>query len=343
MPKKSARQRSSWKTHQRDHKVKRKTKLALTVLGILIGILLLAQLVNFIKVLAEPYSLLKTDKKYTWDRNFNVNFLVGTKNISLVTYKPEEKQILVLKIPDETYIDLSDDFGKWQLRSIYELGEGSEIGGEALLKRSLSYFLGLPIDGYSSENLSDLYRKNFFSGITDLPNLKTDFTPWELLHLKLSFLKVRFDKIKEINLEDLIVLDKQKLADGTDVFIADPIRLDSIMQEFSDTKIFEEHASVAIFNATNRPNLAQKVKRMITNLGGNVIVTQNAPWSVAKSYIDPGSTGVEGEDLKTKKRLEQIFDLGCSKDPNCAKIPKEDLGLASQRSQIIVVLGEDFP
>ena len=275
-------------------------------------------------------------RNYTWNGEFNINFVAGDKDVSLVSYNPKDREILVLKIPQETYIDLPNDFGKWQLRSIYELGEGSEIGGRALLKSALSSFLGLPIDAYVSENIQELFRQNFFSGLSDLPKLQTDLTFGELLNLKVSFLKVRFDKLREIDLKELQVLEKQKLADGTEVYVVDPIRLDSIMLKFVDPKIVEEHASIAIFNGAGRPLLAQRAKRMITNLGGNVIVTQNAPTIVTKSYV-------EGEDSKTVQRLRQIFDLGCSKDPNCGKIPKEDLGLASQRSQIILVLGQDFP
>ena len=334
MPKKAAQQKSGWKSHQSRAKIKKQTKIALIVLGCLIGILLLATVINFIRTLASPPNSTAV-RTYAWDKDFNLNLIVGTKDVSLITYKPKEKEILVLKIPQETYIDLPNDFGKWQLRSVYELGENTNIGGQALLKSSLSSFLGLPVDAFSSENLQDLFRQNFFSGLSDLPKLQTDLTYGTLLTLKRSFMKVRFDHVKEIDLRDLDVLDRQNLADGTEVFIADPIRLDSVMAQFSDPSIALEHASIAIFNATDRPLLAQKAKRLVTNLGGNVIVTQNGP-KAPKSYV-------EGPDLKTTKRLSQIFDLGCSKDPNCVKIPKEELGLASLRAQIIVVLGQDFP
>lgn len=336
------RARSGWKTHQKSTKVKKKTKLALTVLSLLIGLLLASKLINFVNVLGQPLNSAE-NKNYKWNGEFNLNFVTGTEDISIVSYKPQDKEILVLKIPSETYLDASSDFGKWQLRSIYALGESSKIGGQALLKKSLSNFLGLPIDGYASVDLVSLFRQNLFSGFADLPKIKTDFTLGELLSLKRGLMSIRYDKIKQIDLSERLVLEKAKLADGTEVYIADPTRLDSVMVEFADPKITDEHASIAIFNATDRPNLAQRAKRIITNLGGNVIALQNAPTTLAKSYVEVGSTGVEGEDSKTLIRLKQIFDLACGNDQNCAKIPKMDLGLASARAQIIVVLGEDFP
>lgn len=330
MPKKAAR---GWKIRQLNHKKDKMTKLALIILALLITLLLLSQAFRFVKLLTHPLNSEINSKKYSWSGEFNLNFIAATNPISLVSYNPEEKEVKILTIPDQAFIDVPDGFGKWQIRSIFDLGETSEIGGFSLLKKSISEFLGIPIDGISSKLLVDRAKHNIFSGIELLPGLKTDLTGWELILLKASLLQVRFDKMSKVRLEDLLVLEKQTLADGTEVFIADPIRLDSVMRGFADPKISSEHLSIAVFNTTEKPLLAQKAKRLIENLGGNVIVAQNAPRILEKSYV-------EGVDSKTLKRLIQIFDLGCSQ--KCDKIPKEDLGVLTLRAQIIVVLGQDF-
>lgn len=309
----------SWKTVQKRNKIKKTTRIALISLALLLIMLLLSQAIRFTKILMRPYSLMNTSKNYTWDGEFNLNFVVLGKSISLISYSPDKKQVTVINIPDETYIDVAGGFGKWQLRSVYELGKSSNISGEYLLKKSLSDFLGIPIDGFSSDNLVDVFRQNLLSGITLLPELKTDLTVWELIQLKVASMGLRFDKIKKID-------------------IADPVRLDTIVADLKDPKIQAEHLSIAVFNATNKPLLAQKAKRLIENSGGNVIVTQNAPKSVEKSYV-------EGEKSKTLERLAQIFDLGCqstSQRMKCDRIPVDELGIAASRAQIIVVLGQDF-
>lgn len=335
MPKKSAR-KSGWKFHQQNNNIKKKTKLALLVLGFLAILLILSQIVHFVKLFTSPFSFQNQSKNYTWNGEFNLNLVSLRDQITLISYNPKGGKVTIMAIPDETYIEVPGGFGSWQLRSIYDLGQQSRIGGEKLLKQSLSDFLGLPIDGFASHDLVDEFRHSLISGFTLLPNLKTDLTLWELLRLKMGLLQVRFDKIQKINLADLVLLDKQYLADSTQVFTLDSIRLDSIMSKFTDGQIASEQVSVAIFNATDRPLLAQKAKRIVTNLGGNVIVTQNAPKIMQKSYV-------EGENSKTKERLVQIFDLGCSNNPKCDKIAAGDLGVVSMRAQIILVLGEDFP
>lgn len=315
-----------WKTAQRHHKIKKKTKLALFALAGLLGLILVSQLITFVKVLSRPYNLIASYKNYTWNGEFNLNIVAGTNPISLISYSPEEKKVTILTIPDNTLIDVPGGFGRWQARAIYELG------GESLVKTSISQFLGIPVDGFSSENLVDHFRGNLVSGIEILSKLKTDFTPLELIRLKASLLGVRFDKIHQVNLEKHSILEREKLADGTEIFIADPIRLDSIMVDLADPKIKREHLSIAVFNATDKPLLAASAKRLITNMGGNVIVTQNAPSKVSKTYV-------EGENSKTLDRLTQIFD-SCGK--MCDKIPKEDLGVSAARAQIILVLGQDL-
>ena len=125
------------------------------------------------------------------------------------------------------------------------------------------------------------------------------------------------------------------MADAEQVFIFDPVKLDSALQEFADERILKEHLSISIFNATDKPLLAQKAKRIITNLGGNVIATANSQEKLTRSYV-------AGEESKTFQRMLQIFDSGCSDDPKCDKINTVDLGLASVRSQVTLVLGEDY-
>lgn len=334
MPKKED-QRSGWRTHQRSHKIKKKTQLALIILGLLLALLLMSQIFSFTRLIHHPLRSKEPAKNYTWNGEFNLNLVFRTKPLSLASYNPKEKRITIIVIPDETLIDVPFGFGRWQLRSVYDLAEGSSFSGERLIKQSISSFLGIPVDGISSDNLVDLLRRNLFSGVTLLPKLQTDLTLLELARLKIGLLGVRFDKIKQIDLSPLNVLEIEKLADGTEIFIADPVRLDSILSDFAEPNVRSEHLSVAVFNATEKPLLAQRAKRIIENLGGVVIATQNAPGSLDKSYVD-------GEKSKTLDRLRQIFDLDCLKDPKCDKIPASDLGLAASRAQIIVVLGKDF-
>ncbi len=337
MPSKSARKKSGWKDIQSKAKTKRRNKLALTVLVLIVILLIVSSLVQFGRSLFSPWKRIDSSRSYVWNGEFNINLVIRASSISLLSYNPKEEKITIINIPDETYLEAPGGFGSWQLRSIYGLG------GDKLLKDSLTSFLGAPIDGildfgppFNQKDaiaLLDILRKNPLSGFNLLSKLKTDLTLWELVKLKLALSSVRFDKIKQLDLDKLNVLDKSMMNDGTPVFIADPVKLDSILTDLADPTIVSEHKSIAVFNGTTKGQLAQKWARLITNLGGNVIITSNTS-NIKK-------TAVYGEKSQTLKRLRQILNLDCQNNQKCDKLVPESEELESSRAQINLLLGED--
>lgn len=302
----------SWKDVQSAVKVKRKTKLALLVLGLVSALLILGQLIHFTQI------LFRTERNQIWNGEFNLNLVIRAKSISYFSYNPQDKKVVILEIPDETYLEVPHGFGKWQLRAVYDLG------GAQLLTDTLTNFLGLPIDGFLDFKgpFKESSTLQLLEELGENP-LHSNLSLWELIRLKLALMQVRFDKIETRAILDLGVLEQDKLADGTPIFLSDPVRLDSALSAFAEPKLLKEHQSIAIFNATNHPQLAQKAARIITNMGGNVIITANWDQALNKCQIF-------GEQSKTLQRLLQIFD--------CDRIdPGKD-----SRAQINLFLGEDY-
>lgn len=329
---------ASWKDIQSKNRIKKKTRLALMVLGIILGIIIIGWIVKFTQTLFSPWKFSSSEKSYVWNGEFNINILIKSKDMALLSYNPTDKKITVIKIPDETQLEVFGGFGKWQARAIYGLGESQKIGdGNKLLKRSVGDFFGLPIEGFlqfegkyadkSAQDITEALRNNPFSGFDLLANLKTDLTLWELIRLKFGLSLVRFDKLRYLDLVSLGVLDKDFLADGTAIFSWDPVKLDSVSSQLLDPKILSEHKTIAVFNSTDYPLIAQKGARMIANLGGNVIITGNSDKKLKE-------TEVFGEESKTLRRLLQIFSHKGGKDSKVESF--------SSRAQINVMLGEDF-
>lgn len=348
MPSKSVQKKSGWKDVQSKNRVKKQSKLAIAVLGLVGIILLISWTIQSTRNLFSPLqSTSKIQRNYVWNKEFNINLLIRTDKISLLSYNPKEEKVTLINIPDETFLDVPYGFGNWQLRSVYGLGESQkDLGGDKLLTYTLTDLLGVPIDGFLDfkdlQPQTDVAKlvtntsKNPFSGVNFLSKLRTNLTLWELIKLKLGMMSVRFDKVQQIDLAKGDILDKSKLADSTAVFTADPIKLDSIIQGLQDPTIVAEHKTVAVYNATDYPQFAQKWARLITNLGGNVVITSNA--KARLKY-----TEVVGEQSQTLKRLQQIFvlkNLPLSKEKG--RIDPKDEDLISSRAQINVFLGEDY-
>ncbi len=313
-----------WKETQSKTQRKRRNKLALIVLFLVTGLIFLSWAIHFTQSLFTS----SVPRNYHWSGEFNINLAIKTSSVSVLSYNPKEEKITILNIPDETYVSVPGDRGLWQLRAVYGLGKG------ALVKDTLALFLGVPIDGFldlgSEKSASDfvsVLRENPFSGLNYLSSLKTDLTVWELLRLKMGINSVRFDKTYEIDLGKNI-LEKSRLPDGTEIYNTDSVKLDNVLSDFIDPAIIAEHKSIAVFNATDRPQFAQKWARLITNLGGNVIITANAQKRFKKTLVS-------GEESLTLKRLKQIFSISGKIDPLNEEI-------ISSRAQINVFLGEDY-
>lgn len=344
MPSKPAPKKKGWKENKKNIKSSKNIKLGITVLGFIVVLIILGQILNFIKVLINPLSF--DLQREVWKGEFNISVIIQSDSIYLLNFNPHQEEATVVSIPDETYLDTSQGFGKERVGSIFSLGEYSKKGmGVSILKTAVGSLFSLPIDGYIRfENSSkkelhqiiDDVRQNPFSGISLIDDIKSDMTPLELIRLKLGLWKVRFDKIRHVDLLGLGVFDALNLANGTTVLVADQVKLDTALTDFLDPKIREENLSVAIFNATDYPLLAQKAKKMINNLGANVIIASNSPQKLKNTYI-------LGMESKTLKRLNQIFlpqknNLECAED-KCDNI---DLNQISSRAQINIFLGEDF-
>lgn len=333
------RSRRGWKDFQSKKQIAKKTKWALLALGLVLGLLIASKTVKFTQTLFSPWQGSAGGKNFSWNSQFNINILIKAKQISLLSFSPQNQTITIIDIPDNTYLKVPRGFGFYQASSIYDLGQSQKnLGGARLLKETLISQFGLPIDGfllfsgqYSQNQAVDIaseIRKNPFSIIRMLPAIKTDLTPFELIRLKIGLSAVRFDKIKQINLEEADVLLKNKLLDGTEVLILDTVRFDSILTDMIDPSIVAEHKTIAIFNSTDHPLLAQKAARLITNIGGEVIITSN-------SQNKFQTTRVTGEKSKTLDRIKQIFGSGGTIDAQY-----KDLVLS--RAQIDIFLGEDY-
>lgn len=372
-----SRPKSGWGSAGSEKGKNNRVKLALLLLGLLFLLILIGKIFNIITGFQKPiYADSAVQRNYIWDKESKINFVVEAKDLSIVSFDPSDKKVTILKLPDNLYVNVPNGLGDWKVSSVYELGQtSSEKNGGNLLKQSISNFLGIPVEGYvifkndlAEKGVSDLLeniRDGFWNGYAMTADINTDFTPIELLGLNSGLRGLRFDKVVSYNLEDFNVLDEKILPDGTVVYTSDPVRVDSIASKFFDTEISEEKVPVAVFNSTDFPGLAQKAARIISNLGGNVIMSTNGSNNEDKTIVYVKD--IE-ENAATPQVLGQIFASDCSDSLKCDiivcnlqenttnkqsfstnrqsfstdELCEPDPEVLESRAPINVVLGEDF-
>lgn len=338
MPSKTAYKRG-WKNIQQDTKLRKKTKLALVVLAAVFLIIALGKTIQLINRYTQPLTVEKQIKSYLWDGRSNINLVVHSRQISLVGFNPVESKVTIVNIPDNTYLKVSDKFGSWKISSVYGLGQSEKPAvGNTLLVGSISLMLGLPVDGflfYKGDSLTvDLIgnlKQNPYSALRSINDLETNLTPIELFKLYKGLSSVRFDKIEVIDLQDAGLMEEDKLADDSIVYQPDLIKLDSIAPNFYENQITQEQLTVAIYNATDYPGLAQKVARLVKNIGANVIISSNSSQKLANGTIVLKNNNLK--DSFTNKKLNQLLKFG--------KMNFDLSRLEEFRADINILLGED--
>jgi hypothetical protein len=338
--------KGGWKTAQTSGKQKKQTKLALIALAVFISTVLISQSIRFTNSLYSPQTHYTFSREYRFEGKSNLNLVIKGEEVSFFSFDFNEKKATLVKIPQETHLVIPGGYGMWPLRSVYALGQGEKVGkGAELLITSLSSMLGLPIDGIieikdpSVDNNTFIknLNANVFLSVTNFSQIKTNLTTMEYIKLAKEVSQIRFDKIIELDLEDFKILGSQTLPDGRDVVVAEGMLLDNfIVDKLAESKFKEEALSVAIFNGTSQPGLAQKVSRLVTNMGGNVIISSNASsqditMPVEQTFI----TSTSSKDSYTFKRLATVFV------PHYDKILDVDFKTAT-RAQINLVLGNDY-
>lgn len=334
-----------WKTAQKKAKQKKKVQLALLTLGLILGLILTSQI---FKVGHTLFSPLNQDKRsYHWDGTFNLNLVLLTKPLSLLSYNPVEQTIKIIEVADETYLEVPGGFGSWRAGTIYKLGEAEQFPkGPKLLKDSFGNFFALPIDGFlrvngledqSAKTLTATLRSNPLSFLSSLPKMTTDLSPIELARFYFGARAVRFDKVITYNLSDLGLLSDGNLADGTRILIGDSTKIDGLVtRNFTENKIVDEAATVAVFNATSEPGLAAKSAILISHIGGNVIIQS----SMEEESKQTAVFGRGSPD--TQKRLTQIFGNDCENEKKCAILGTSASSVQDfSRAQVNLILGSE--
>lgn len=336
---------------------KSKVALGVAALVFLVVLILIGKLFGFLGSINEPYSK-DSQKVSSWNGESPLNLVVKADGVYLLSYQPKDKNLTIIKFPEEIYLDLPYDFGKWSVRSIYDLGQAEKPPmGAKLLNDSIENAFNLVSDGYiilnnNSLGLSqviDKERANIVPGVDLLSSSKTNLNLAEYLRVWWLIKSVRSDKIKTIDLANSDLTEWLLLPDGTRVVTLDPIKLSQFEEgRFEDANIKNEALSIGIFNATSQLGLAEKAAKVITNSGGRVIFTSNYPEIITKSSILTkrsysseyllGVLRLTCPQPKNTSFWQKIPFFGLNKPEVCAS---DNNNLDLSRADIIIVLGED--
>lgn len=292
--------------------------------------------------------LILSYRKSVWKKG-RFNFVIASDPVLVFSLSAKKKSLTVVKIPQNTYVEVTRGFGLYRAEAVYPLGQLEGMGGN-LLSETIQEFLGVPIEGWVrtrgklfqplissklDKNEILLLRKQIATlGVFLRPkvvikflkeDLKTNIPFWDLVKIWLRVREANAARIYFFDLERDGVLNNFPLPDGGSGKTGDPRSIDNLLEDFFfESEIRREKISIEVLNGTDSPGLAQRAARIITNLGGKVSQVKDNKKKVEKCQI-------EG-DLRVLKsvtffKIQKIFD--------CQVFKEEKEGLS-------LIIGESY-
>lgn len=234
-------------------------------------------------------------KKSSFDGEHKFTIVVSSptfkNNVEVISIAPDTKSISVLTVSGKV--------------------TNSRIGS----------LLSIPIDGSvllsdSFNNYTDVVKSNFQSMVFGYSKLNTNLTIIDFVRLWLFTASLPTHSIttKEISLvEDDKDLDEQRL-------IIDKV----IPQIFTDYSLSKEQVSIQIVNATGINGIGNRLAKLLTNIGGNVVSV-----TTSDSISSDSSISYYGEKTYTAQKLNSFLNFPLKEMQN------------STVSDIVIVLGKD--
>jgi hypothetical protein len=255
-----------------------------------------------------------------------INIAIAGKQMALFSVNTKNSSAVVVKIPQNLYLpNLIHGYGQYPAGSVYQVGQIDKRGGE-VLAGTIQEFLGAPVDGYyySLQSLTD--PKSFFVSLDFLLGKNSDLSLFQKIELLKSVWKLRFDKIKTVDLEARA--NSLVLADGSSALFLEPAEVDQTLEGLLIENILQsEDLRVEVINTTPVVGLAARVGRLLANLGLTVVNLDGSAQMINQCKVAATKKVLKSQ---TVVRLAQIY--------NCVKEEKPEEG----RAAVSVYLGTDY-
>ena len=254
----------------------------------------------------------------SWDGKRQISFAVEakSKDILILLITPEKKLISVVVVPSNLEIE-TPWFDRYQAGKLSLLSQQEK--NLAIFSRSLTYFLGIPIDfGIINTNFKlnsgEFSFKEQFLKLFFPPKSARDWQIWQNLAKKDFFWKVIY--LPKFCQEKI-------LPDDSSVLVLDQGRMVEIADYFGDPVIREESLAISVFNLGPKEGLAQKAAGLINNMGGVVVEIGDKDFDTQEDcliLIFSEEIGKKAIILRLKSVLGCGIEIDDKLDPDSAQI-----------------------
>lgn len=222
------------------------------------------------------FSGILLSRKSFWDGQNKLAVAVNDgEGASVLLFDPQYKEVVTIKIPKGTEVEVARQLGVWKIESIWELGKQEKVSGK-LLAESLTKYFHYPTAvwadsnalGLTSGNIKELYKAVF--SLYD-----SNLTLGDKLALAWFSFNISNAKRVEVDLVDSGYLSEVTLLDGTPGYrIVEPHK-QAVLALFADPRISKSTNAVSISNASGEEQVGENVGQIVEVLGAKIAALDN--------------------------------------------------------------------
>lgn len=324
------RKRRSYKKRSKSNFTKKVRLFGFGLVSIVISTFILLGF-SFYKFLNAPFSnasgVLNIDGQNVWQKDFTNILLVklddkSDKNskineLAILHMNNESKRYDLYKIPVDVEIEYGLNFGKGNLSDSYKVGNNDQGRGFYLISQTILKNLAIKIDGYVAVDNSGYKELSDIIGGIDPNDLSVSLRVKNYLKIPSLITRFRSNAITNLTISDIFSIldfikntseDSATVSDLNVYQILDPQNWDTLWQSKMDfSSIQRESIKVFVSNASKDPKipgLANWGARVVKNLGGVVLDTQN-------SFVDFDESVIitDNRDLLLVQKLSNSFGI----------------------------------
>ncbi|HSX39634.1 MAG TPA: LytR C-terminal domain-containing protein [Candidatus Saccharimonadales bacterium] len=261
---------------------------------------------------------------------------VVVNNIVITFLDSDLKKIVSYTVAPNIVVDISGKFGQEELSKVVALGslenDSDLSSGVALLEKTMTKIFGYKMDRYIvvDKSVDSDFTSFLTTGNSNQIKLQNLTSIKDSMYTDLN-VKEMFDVYRFVSsLPD----DRFTTTKLTQETIQNTDDIDSDIQNLTfDSAIAGEKKTISILNGSDKAGIANLSSRIIANIGGRVIATENA-----NHIYKNGILVVDDPDSATVKNIQKIFGFTQVVKKGAGDIDESTL----DRADITLIVGIDI-
>ena len=231
---------------------------------------LIILLLSILLIIFGFFYIRKTTKLWDGERKISVIAKDGN-DLKVLVFDPVLSEIIIISIPGNTRVEVSRNLGKWDVKSLWQLGNHEGLGG-LLAVETLTRNFFFPSDGWADEKFLALASGDLFSSMKLLiAPVETNLGRGDILNMIIFSTNISNKNRINIDLSETSYIRREMLLEGEEGYLLTGKMPGNLKALFSDPQISSKQTKFVIKNYSGNRAVNERIAKLVEVLGGKVV------------------------------------------------------------------------